>query len=194
MRIKSLLLSAVLVLACGSSFSAIVDFNGAPASTFADGTFSQNLGPQYADGFYNDGANTAYNGYGQNHETIYFNSSATLNSLAIQNWGSGYGPTTLTINVFDAFDTLLTSQAANLDGSFHSMIFGTNNVRSVSFDFTGGTNYYGDGRMVAWYVVKDVDYTMGSVTAVPEPETYALMLAGLGMVGAIVRRRRAKHA
>jgi len=29
-----------------------------------------------------------------------------------------------------------------------------------------------------------------SVTAVPEPETYALMLAGLGVLGAVVRRRR----
>lgn len=33
------------------------------------------------------------------------------------------------------------------------------------------------------------DYTLVSVTAVPEPETYALMLAGLGLVGAIARRR-----
>ncbi|MDR0563436.1 MAG: THxN family PEP-CTERM protein [Azoarcus sp.] len=29
-----------------------------------------------------------------------------------------------------------------------------------------------------------------SVTAVPEPETYAMMLAGLGLIGAVVRRRR----
>ena len=29
-----------------------------------------------------------------------------------------------------------------------------------------------------------------SVTAVPEPETYAMLLAGLGMMGAMVRRRR----
>lgn len=29
-----------------------------------------------------------------------------------------------------------------------------------------------------------------SVTAVPEPETYAMMLAGLGMIGTIVRRRK----
>jgi hypothetical protein len=28
------------------------------------------------------------------------------------------------------------------------------------------------------------------VTAVPEPETYALMLAGLGLMGFVVRRRR----
>ena len=29
-----------------------------------------------------------------------------------------------------------------------------------------------------------------SITAVPEPETYAMLLAGLGMVGTVVRRRR----
>lgn len=32
---------------------------------------------------------------------------------------------------------------------------------------------------------------INSVTAVPEPETYALMLAGLGVVGSVARRRKA---
>jgi hypothetical protein len=32
------------------------------------------------------------------------------------------------------------------------------------------------------------------VTAVPEPETYAMMLAGLGLMGTIVRRRKSKAA
>lgn len=31
-----------------------------------------------------------------------------------------------------------------------------------------------------------------SVTAVPEPETYAMLLAGLGVMGTIARRRKAK--
>ena len=31
-----------------------------------------------------------------------------------------------------------------------------------------------------------------SVTAVPEPETYAMMLAGLAAIGSIARRRKAK--
>jgi hypothetical protein len=36
------------------------------------------------------------------------------------------------------------------------------------------------------------DYTTGTLTiaAVPEPETYAMLLAGLGLMGAIARRRR----
>lgn len=29
-----------------------------------------------------------------------------------------------------------------------------------------------------------------AVSAVPEPETYAMMLAGIGMIGTIIRRRR----
>ncbi|WNO06120.1 FxDxF family PEP-CTERM protein [Rhodoferax mekongensis] len=32
-----------------------------------------------------------------------------------------------------------------------------------------------------------------SITAVPEPETYAMLLAGLGLMGAIARRRKAKN-
>ncbi len=36
-------------------------------------------------------------------------------------------------------------------------------------------------------MMRDLGYT---VTAVPEPETYAMLLAGLGLIGSIARRRR----
>jgi len=39
-----------------------------------------------------------------------------------------------------------------------------------------------------------VEFTSSSVTAVPEPETYAMLLAGLGLVGFMARRRKAKQA
>jgi hypothetical protein len=35
-----------------------------------------------------------------------------------------------------------------------------------------------------------VSHSQASMGLIPEPETYALMLAGLGVIGAIVRRRR----
>ncbi|WP_235834990.1 PEP-CTERM sorting domain-containing protein [Piscinibacter terrae] len=54
------------------------------------------------------------------------------------------------------------------------------------FDFVLGFN---DGRKI------DADYddlVVGlKVSVVPEPETYALMLAGLGIMGFVARRRRA---
>lgn len=34
----------------------------------------------------------------------------------------------------------------------------------------------------------------GSIAAVPEPETYAMLLAGLGLMGVVARRRKAKQA
>ena len=52
-------------------------------------------------------------------------------------------------------------------------------IRSV-----GGDGYYSVSEFQA----------LGTVPAVPEPETYALLLAGLGLISAAVNRRKAKQA
>ena len=39
-----------------------------------------------------------------------------------------------------------------------------------------------------------ISNTVGPVTPVPEPESYAMFLAGLGLMGAIAKRRKAKQA
>jgi hypothetical protein len=93
--------------------------------------------------------------------------------------------------------TLSSSQNVTLDLVF--AMHGSN--RSGAFLFnaeavpgSGGNsweiNWLNKGGNVPDYsnlalFVRDVQ-----VTAVPEPESYALMLAGLGMVGVVVRRRR----
>ncbi len=43
-----------------------------------------------------------------------------------------------------------------------------------------------------WNCAPNRLFTGGSVVAVPEPETYAMLLAGLGLMGAVARRRKQK--
>ena len=53
--------------------------------------------------------------------------------------------------------------------------FGTHNGPTYS-----GETFGWDGRRVV----------AGDVAPVPEPETYAMLLAGLGLIGAVARRRQ----
>ena len=69
--------------------------------------------------------------------------------------------------------------------------------------FSIGTNFSGvaaDSALKLYYFDSNNGDNKGSiladvnVTAVPEPETYAMMLAGLGMIGFMERRRRNNQA
>jgi len=53
---------------------------------------------------------------------------------------------------------------------------------------TSGTNYATSGT----WRFDNVTFTGTAVTAVPEPQTYAMLLAGLGAIGFVARRRAAK--
>ena len=58
----------------------------------------------------------------------------------------------------------------------------------------------GIGNVRVLNLYKDANYTQHAqdqlymISAVPEVETYAMMLAGLGLMGTIVRRRKSKNA
>lgn len=70
-----------------------------------------------------------------------------------------------------------------------------NDVRNKSYSLVGGLTYMlkidGITRTVppGTFGIVSISATNGTVTPVSEPENYAMLLAGLGMMGAIARRR-----
>jgi hypothetical protein len=78
------------------------------------------------------------------------------------------------------------STGANGSLNFTSYAFssGFNNLVSVRFSSSGSDNPDYNG-----FSVDNINAT--AVTAVPEAETYAMLLAGLGMMGVVARRRKA---
>jgi len=94
-------------------------------------------------------------------------------------WFSGYGDAPVTFELFSGGALIATSSTLSLSDTpafLASGYTGLVDALLVSSPLHGG------------YAMDDFTFT--NVQAVPEPQTYALMLAGLGVVGLLVRRRR----
>ena len=75
-----------------------------------------------------------------------------------------------------------------------SMMSGEMDVWSISADNLAAGNYY---LQVSGTIVSDTGASFGGammLAPVPEPETYGMMLGGLGVLGFLARRRKAKQA
>ena len=122
-----------------------------------------------------------------NFKSAWFGAAAT--SVTFGNYGGagvGLSATTDAVNIFNSFGTVM----ARVD-------FGASTA-GISFDNQAGLN----NVVLTQKSVVGVNgaFTSASsgevgspgtiVTAVPEPETYALMLAGLAVVGVAARRRK----
>jgi hypothetical protein len=122
-------------------------------------------------------------------------------TLSIELGGSGAG----------SFDVLAVGGTATLAGTLDAVFWnGFNATAGDSFDIVSATNLLGGfdtlnlatlGTGLVWNVaylydqdVAGTDYLRLSVQAVPEAETYGMMLAGLGLVGWAARRRKISRA
>lgn len=160
MKLKSLVLAAALAVA-GSHATAQTDWG-------AHDTFEFGYGSAI-------GANSAISDL----FTFTLAAPSVLLTTAVSN-DAGW------LNLVDGLISLYTGSGAFLS----SFSFDNSPVESTPIELSGGSYYYLVTATVASTAVAG-SYTLTSqISPVPEPETYALFLAGLGAVGFMVSRRR----
>lgn len=98
----------------------------------------------------------------------------------VLNYSPGSGSAAM-ISIFDASHNLLESSVLNFStssvGEFHGFQQTSANI--------------GFFRLSGSYIGLR-DLTVSSVTAVPEPESFAMLLAGMGLLGVVARRSKAQ--
>ena len=144
----------------------------------------------------------------------------SANAVVVWDWswsGTDIGSGSLTTNDLSAGSYLITEMTGTWNGADITLLPAGTEVESgapidnLLLDLPQQLNYAGLGFttlsenvnlffLVETYVVstslisvyRGGVFTATPVAAVPEPETYALMLAGLALVGAAAHRRRAR--
>jgi hypothetical protein len=161
-----------------STTYAVNDAQGYPGYWLAPSTTSKWITPQVADG-------TASGAYGPT--TFVYQTTFDL---------TGMNPATGSINGMATADNGILSILINgASIGFSSTGYGSFSSFVISSGFQTGINTL-QFTVDNWSGPTGLRTEMVGtferlvVTAVPEPETYAMMLAGLGLIGTIVRRRR----
>jgi hypothetical protein len=191
--IRMALISAVIlaVAAPATAATTFIDFDGGTDGA-AIGSFYSGLGVNFSNaiftrnlGLAGTSGGLAIAGPGQNYQlgpgnAITGTFSSAMSSVTIR--GIDIGQAGMRLSVFDAANTLLGSSTAFGPG------FGVGFFFDVTASFAGIRSFNisqdnpccGDGAF----------FENLSFTNVPEPSSWAMMIAGFGLTGAVMRRRR----
>lgn len=178
--------SAILLgtMLCGAAMATEVDLSNTNPYEAINGTSLNGFTFNY--GFYNmlDGTNI-----GSNASISYDAGSFNLNSMKINIMpfymgGSGqigfdFTPFQLKLEYKDIGGHLLGSQEVTISQFSRNHVLNATNVHEVIFSTVGDHG----PRLESF-----------NISPVPEPETYGMMLAGLGLVGFMARRKRTNAA
>lgn len=139
------------------------------------------------DGLGNQG-HSWFSGSGSAGITFTFNSPTQLPTAFGLVWTDGAGSITFSARGEDG--SLLGSSTFSgfADNSFYGT---TADDRFLGVHFAGGVKSITISNSSGGIEVDHIQYGQ-MVTAVPEPETYSMLLAGLGLMGTVARRRSAK--
>lgn len=159
---------AAAVLACTAAAASAADYNFTGSITFADA--SSLVGQAFSGTFSLDLPAADFTG-----------------DVALTQFNFSFGGQTYTLGSADAasmpyvsfdagqFSAMLYTSAAN--GTSLTLYTGFPDAMQGTLDHTSATGQYSTGSF--------------QVSAVPEPDTYALLLGGMGLVGWLARRRAA---
>lgn len=132
---------------------------------------------------YAAGLNTKMTASGTADNTVATDGWLITTSADIEAYGALYG-NNFGGTVAGLDNTGLLGGAVNM-----AVLYGSTTLAPMGKAFTM------EGRQIEarTYLADDGQWHLqiGAVAAVPEPETYAMLLAGLGLIGAVARRRRA---
>jgi hypothetical protein len=215
---RACLATGTFAFACACAHAATIDWNtwtsattgtisaGPVAVTFSAGGSVDNLVPNYpsytptttyADGTIVSNAPTSANGILQlaggnsNVNTVTFSTPVLNPVMAI--WSLGASGTAASFVFIDAIPTFLSGgPSAEYGGSSITVtgntVSGLEGNGTVLFPGTFSSISWTNPNYEFWYGF-DVGVA-GIAGAVPEPETYALMMAGLALLGFVARRRK----
>ena len=166
----------------GGALTVTADDDGNAASNSTNGIVFQDLSPNYAGlGVVSRNANAGLSGGDEiNHgDRLYLSFANKVKIVGFHFWDKDH--TASDLNAGNTF-------GLSIDGG------AMQTLSLANFPWYGaGSTLVGNNFAFSY---KNEDYYLGAikvaaVPAVPEPQTYALMLAGLGAVGFMARRRRA---
>lgn len=187
MKLHSKLITAVAsaLLCMGAAHASTTSLTGLQGGPLLNpGSFTATLNAPVADAnasltFVVQGYNSL-DGFNSYQDDLTLTINGNIVGIGSFDLGGGGGSSA----TFGGAAVTVSSGTATITGLNFSLLQGVNTFK---FAYTAPGPANGGGQSLGdegWGIAS------ASVTAVPEPETYAMLLAGLGLMGAVARRRK----